>query len=319
MGRPLMFGALIGLAAIPLAIVEAKLWLYKNYWVPASQTAQLAQLSQYFDQLFLLIVAMLSLAIILCLIDLLIRPLLFGSRHRKIRHDPIEGKRIGIGLTAYNDELSVGGAVADFKKLSGISDLVVIDNNSRDRTAELAQKAGARVVQEKKQGYGYACMRAMSEPKCDIVILSEADQTFSASDVKKLIAYMENADMVVGTRTTEELLDQSSQLDWFLNWGNQFLAKLIQLRYWGKVRLTDVGCTYRAIRKDAFLKIQPQLKVGGSHFSPHMVMVALENDLKVIEVPITFRERVGQSKAIGRNKIKAIKLGLQMLWMEIFS
>jgi hypothetical protein len=65
-------------------------------------------------------------------------------------------------------------------------------------------------------------------------------------------------------------------MNWFLYWGNLFLAKLIQLKYWGHVRLTDVGCTLRAIKKDALKKIINDLKVGGSEFSPEMIICGVE-------------------------------------------
>ena len=240
---------------------------------------------------------------------------IYIKRHpKRIKFDPHDNPKISIVLIAYNDELSVPAAVRDFKAAPH-NELIVIDNYSADKTAEMAAKEGAKVVSETdyNKGYGGACIRAMKEATGDIIILSEADMTFSGNDVKKFLSYIENADMVVGTRTTQELLAQNTQLDWFLNWGNQFLARLLQLKHWGKIRLTDVGCTYRAIRKESLEKIIHKLKVTGSEFSPYMIDVALENNLKVIEIPVTFRERVGESKAIGRNKFKGIKLGLKML------
>jgi glycosyltransferase involved in cell wall biosynthesis len=244
-----------------------------------------------------------------------------GRAKHEVRYDPMPKMRVGVGLTAYNDEQSIGAAVRDFKetlKDEGLVDLVVIDNNCKDRTAEVAKKAGARVVTEPRQGYGHACMRAMAEAsafkKPDIIILCEGDGTFSAADAKKLLAYMENADMVVGTRTVVEVLDPDSQVDWFINWGNKFIARMLQMRHWGRVRLSDVGCTYRAIRRDALERIMPKLKEGGNSFSPHMILVALESGLTVIEVPVTFRQRVGESKGVGNQKVKGFLVGLRMLW-----
>lgn len=149
-------------------------------------------------------------------------------------------------------------------------------------------------------------------------MLCEGDGTFSAADTKKFLAYMENADMVVGTRTVVEVLDPDSQVDWFINWGNKFIARMLQIRYWGKVRLSDVGCTYRAIRKDALERIMPQLNEGGNAFSPHMIGVALENDFRVIEVPVTFRQRIGESKGVGNRKVKGLMVGFKMLWHIFF-
>ena len=82
----------------------------------------------------------------------------------------------------------------------------------------------------------------------------------------------------------------------------------------GRVRLTDVGCTYRAIRAEALRQILPALHVEGDHFGPHMIMVALEHGLRVVEVPVTFWRRVGSSKGGNASWGKAFKLGWVMIW-----
>jgi len=255
--------------------------------------------------------------------------LMFLSKRRQpslvgvIKYQPIANPQICVALTAYNDEEPIYDAVKDFKNQENVIEVIVVDNNSIDNTMKRAIEAGARVVREQRQGYGYACIRGLREcllnENANIIVLAEGDRTFRGYDIKKLAPYLDNADLVLGTRTTQELLDQKSQLGWFLVWGNLFLAKLIQIKYWnvkcwGKIRLTDVGCTMRAIRREALYKIMDGLKIGGNHFSPHMIMAAVQNDLKVVEVPITFRERVGISKGAGGSRWKAMKIGLKMLW-----
>ncbi|MFH1588611.1 MAG: glycosyltransferase family 2 protein, partial [Candidatus Diapherotrites archaeon] len=226
--------------------------------------------------------------------------------------------KVIVGMTAYNDEGVIGKAVQDFKSNPLVSKVIVVDNNSIDKTFEEAKKAGAQTVKESVQGYGACCMRALKEARkgADIVVLVEGDQTFSSTDLKKLLAYIENADMVVGTRTTTELCAPDSQMNWFMQYGNIFIAKLIQLRYWGKLRLTDVGCTFRAIRPEALDKIMLLLSVKGNYFSPHMILQALKSDLKVIEVPVTLKKRAGKSKGVGSSISKGLATGLQM-WKEI--
>jgi hypothetical protein len=245
------------------------------------------------------------------------------GKTNRLRQRKIDHPRVCVVLTAYDDQEAIGTAVQDFLAQEMVSRVIVVDNNSNDQTSAAATTAGGFVVRESKQGYGYACIRGLTESlvqsDADIVVLCEGDGTFSAEDLRKIVPYLENVDLVVGTRTTQELLDVNSQLDWFYVWGNLFLAKMIQVKFWdvkhwGRVRLTDVGCTLRAIHRDALQRISPQLIVGGNHFSPHMIMVAIANGLKVIEVPITFRKRIGQSKGAGASKRKAIVIGLQMMW-----
>jgi len=225
-------------------------------------------------------------------------------------------------LTAYNDEASIGQAVDDFSRVKCVSKVIVVDNNSTDRTTEIAQGHGAVVVSESKQGYGYACMAglqfALKNTDATRIVLAEGDMTFFAEDTKKLLPYLDDCDLVLGTRTTRVLTRQGSQMDWFMTWGNMFLAYLIRMRYWdsifvGQARLTDVGCTFRAIRRDSLAKIIDRLTVGGHYFSPHMILMALSEHLRVVEVPVKFRERVGVSKGAGGSRKRALGIGFQML------
>ena len=225
-------------------------------------------------------------------------------------------------LTAYNDEASIGLAVREFRQVDQVQEVVVIDNNSSDHTAEVAQAAGATVIGESRQGYGFACMGglryALDHTDAERIVLSEGDMTFFSEDVKKLLPYLDDCDLVLGTRTTRTLTRKGSQMDWFLAWGNMFLAHLIRMRYWdpvfmGQARLTDVGCTFRTIRRAPLRRILDKLTVGGHYFSPHMILVALREGLSVVEVPIKFRERVGKSKGAGGGRRRAMLIGFQMI------
>ncbi len=270
-----------------------------------------------FWQVFLFSSTLIIIGILSAVYEIFLLPVFFPEK-KVFRQDIITNPKIAIGMTAYNDEQSIGNAVKDFSKQQYVSQIIVIDNNCVDNTALEAKKAGAIVVKEPIQGYGAACIRALKEARKqgNLIVLVEGDGTFSGTDLKKLYSYLENVDMVLGTRTTMEIVSADSQINWFIQYGNIFIGKLIQLRYWGKLRLTDVGCTFRIIRPEALDKILPQLKVTGNHFSPHMILVALKNNLKLIEVPVTLKKRVGESKGVGADIIKGLKTGFRM-WFEI--
>ncbi len=244
----------------------------------------------------------------------------FASSSKDLKFDEIKNPKIAIGMTAYNDEESIAMAVKDFKNMENVVSITVVDNNSIDNTAEKALEAGAIVVSENVQGYGSACKRALREAmnKADVICLVEGDCTFCGADLKKFSAYLENADMVLGTRTTRELNTSDSQMTFPLQWGNVFMAKLMQLRFLN-VRLTDMGCTYRVIRKSALEKIIDELEVDGNHFSCEMILKALKKNLMVIEIPVTFRKRVGESKGVGSNFFKAAKTAFAMWKLIMFS
>jgi cellulose synthase/poly-beta-1,6-N-acetylglucosamine synthase-like glycosyltransferase len=228
-----------------------------------------------------------------------------------------------VAITAYNDALATANAVRDFLRQPSVVKVLVIDNNSTDDTAALATAAGAQVIHEPRQGYGYACMRGLTEarkvPDSDVVILTEGDGTFFADDLPKFLAYIDHSDLVVGNRVVRGLVDSDSQMDYFFTWGNMAVAMLLRLKFWdgrhlGPAGLMDVGCTYRAIRSEALERILPDLAVGGNHFSPHMLLVAMARDLSVVEIPVRFRRRVGLSKGASQSLTKGLWVGLTMIW-----
>jgi len=221
------------------------------------------------------------------------------------------GKKLSVVMPAYNEEEHIKQAVRDFLSIPLVDEVVVVDNNSKDDTCKLAGEAGARVIKEKNQGYGFACQRALREASGGLIVLVEPDGTFDARDLHKFLAYADDFDMVLGTRTTRELIWEGANMDHFLKWGNWTLGKMVELLYSGP-SLSDVGCTYRLIKKEALDKIEKNFTVGRSHFSPEMMILALKNKIRVVEIPVNYRPRRGESKITGR-RWPAFKLGLIMI------
>ena len=171
------------------------------------------------------------------------------------------------------------------------------------------------MVQESRQGYGHALQRGIREATGDIVILAEPDGTFIGRDILKLLAYADDFDMVCGTRTTRELVWDQANMGWFLRMGNWTVAKMIQFLYGGP-SLSDCGCTLRLTHRAALDRIRGDLTVGGSHFLPEMVILALKRRLKMIEVPVNYRGRVGESKITGNLK-GTLRTGFRMIGLII--
>jgi glycosyltransferase involved in cell wall biosynthesis len=220
-------------------------------------------------------------------------------------------KTVSVVFPAYNEAQYIRAAIEDFLIPGVVDEIVVIDNNSRDGTAEVARQTSARVVGETQQGYGYALRRGLKEATCDIVILAEPDGTFIGRDVLKLLAYADDFEMVCGTRTTRELVWDQANMGWFLRLGNLAVAKLVQFLYGGP-SLSDCGCTLRLIHRQALEQIRDDLTVGGSHFLPEMVILALKRRLKIIEIPVNYRGRVGQSKITGSLR-GTLRTGFRMI------
>ena len=219
--------------------------------------------------------------------------------------------RVSVVFPAYNEEPNIRRAVEEFFVPGIVDEVVVVNNNSADRTPEEAAATGARVIHEPKQGYGHALRRGLREATGDLVVMAEPDGTFIGRDVLKLLAYAEDFDMVCGTRTTRELVWAQANMGWFLRLGNWSVAKLLQVLFGGP-SLSDCGCTLRLTHRRAIDLIQDELTVGGSHFLPEMVIAALRKNLKVIEIPVNYRGRVGESKITGTLK-GALKTGFRMI------
>jgi glycosyltransferase involved in cell wall biosynthesis len=224
-------------------------------------------------------------------------------------------RTVSVVFPAYNEEAGIAGAVKEFKAIEAVDKVYVIDNNSTDGTASLARSAGAIVICEPRQGYGHALRRGLKEADTDYIVLCEPDGTFMAEDVYKLLSYAHQFKMVMGTRTTRELIWRAANMNWFLRWGNYFVAKVLQLLFNGP-SLSDCGCTFRLVRRDLALEINPALSVGASHFLPEMVILALLSRAPIIEIPLNYRGRIGQSKITGHLS-GIVRTGTMMLLLIV--
>jgi glycosyltransferase involved in cell wall biosynthesis len=219
--------------------------------------------------------------------------------------------KVSVAMPAYNEAAYISNAVKGFLALPEVDEVVVADNNSKDGTAGLARSAGAVVVPEARQGYGYACRTAMQSATGDLVLLVESDGTFRPTDIHKFFAYAEEFDAVFGTRTSKSCIWTGSNMGPFLRYGNWAVAKLLEYVHNGPC-LTDVGCTYKLFRREALRQIAPLFTVGRSHFSPELMMLAIRSGLNCVEIPVHYQPRHGDSKITG-SFWKAFRLGLRMI------
>lgn len=238
-------------------------------------------------------------------------------RSRKMSLEPVLNRRVTVLLTAYNDEPSIAGAVADFRSHPSVDAVIVVDNNSTDATREEAGKAGADVVVETQPGYGrcvYRCYEEALRRPVDLIVLCEGDLTFRARDIDKLLAYIDHAHVVNGTRIVEQLREYSTQLSTFMYYGNFFVGKLLELKHFGRGTFTDVGTTYKLLRRDSLQRLMPLLDPAVNlEFNAHFLDIALGSGERVVECPITFHPRVGVSKGGNTNNLRALKVGLGMI------
>ncbi len=209
-----------------------------------------------------------------------------------VRSSHFSEKRISLIIPSRNEEQTIAAVIQD--ALPHVDEVMVVDNRSTDQTVEAALSAGARVERVNLKGYGDTIRHGLDHATGDILIVMEADYSFRAKDLGKFLEYIKDADMVIGTRTTRQLIEQGANMNGWLRLGNLIVAKLVELLWWeSEPRFTDVGCTYRAIWKEAYQKIRNDLHSTGPEFSLEMMIKMLKYKQRILEIPISYYPRLG--------------------------
>ena len=222
-----------------------------------------------------------------------------------------KSKKISLILPTYNERDSINKVINKFSSLKLFYEIIVINNNASKGTSDEIAQTNAVEIHEKKQGYGSAILRGFYESKGDLIVVCEPDDTFVEEDIYKLLAYSDSFDVVYGSRTMNDMIWDGANMGWFLRFGNWSVAKLLQILF-NTCSLTDVGCTYRLVKRSSMLKILKKSKVVSNFFGPEMMLISILLNLKIIQIPINYRERVGISSVTGSFK-KAFILGIQMI------
>jgi dTDP-glucose pyrophosphorylase len=140
--------------------------------------------------------------------------------------------------------------------------------------------------------YGEKMRYALDRVPGDVIVMAEADYTFPEHDICKLLQYIKEADMVVGTRTTRQLIEQGSDMRGLVRIANILLAKLIEMLWWRReVRISDVGCTFRAMWRSCYDDLKEQLDGNGPELLAEMVVEILNDRKRMIEIPVNYYNR----------------------------
>lgn len=221
---------------------------------------------------------------------------------------------IDVIIPAYNEEKSIGLVLADIPR-NLVREIIVCNNASTDRTAEVARKADAMVVHEMRKGYGSACLKGIeylknkpAHQQPDIVVFLDGDYSDHPEEMYGLVTPImeENADLVIGSRALGRL-EKGAMMPQQI-FGNWLATNLI--KFFFNYRFTDLG-PFRAIKFDALLTLDMQDKDFG--WTVEMQVKAAKHKFKCIETPVTYRRRVGVSKVSGTIR-GTILAGHKILW-----
>ncbi len=221
------------------------------------------------------------------------------------------GNHVSVVLPTYAERGSIRAVIEGFLATGYVDEVVVVDNNAEAGTADEVGATTARLVREPRQGYGHATRRGLLEATGDLVVIAEPDGTFLPEDLPKLLVYSGECDVVFGTRTTRELIWADANMDRFLRWGNWAVAKLVEVLF-NTNHLSDVGCTYRVLRRPVAQQVGAAMRVGGSHAGVEVMLLAICSGARSVEVPLNYLPRVGASSVTGK-RIVAVGVGLRMI------
>jgi glycosyltransferase involved in cell wall biosynthesis len=222
--------------------------------------------------------------------------------------------RVAVIIPALDEEASLPLVLRDLgavpQKGFTLAEVVVVDNGSRDRTAQVAREGGATVVDQPRRGYGSACLAGMAHLLTDppeILVILDADYSDHPEELPRLLAPVlaDEADLVMGERVSRAergaLLPQQ-------RWGNAVATHLIARV--GGHRYADMG-PFRAVRWSSLERLEMEDATWG--WNVEMQLKALQRGLRVLEVPVIYRPRIGRSKISGTVR-GTVRAGGRILW-----
>ena len=223
-------------------------------------------------------------------------------------------KKITILIPCYNEEKGLGKVIdsVPLKKLDFFgyqTEIIVINNNSSDRTVKVAQEKGVKIVSEKKQGKGNALKTGFRNisSDTDYVVMLDGDNTYKCEEILRLIEPLENGfcDVILGSRLEGKINDCSFSLSHRLvNWFLTFFIRRFYL-----VNTTDTCTGYFAWKKKVIDELAPHIKSSGFAIEVEMITKMAKLGYKIYSVPITYDRREGHSK------LSPILDGIKITWM----
>lgn len=223
-------------------------------------------------------------------------------------------KRITVLIPCHNEEKGIGKVIdaiptEKLKRLGYLTKIIVIDNNSTDKTREIALKRDVKVVHEERKGKGFAIrsgLRALT-PYTDYVVMLDGDNTYSAKEIPRLLEPLASnfCDVVVGSRLGGKIKKGSLRLsNRVVNWTFTFFV-----RQFYRANITDVLSGFFAWKHKAIQDLLPHLEARGFAIEMEMITKMVKLNHQIYSVPITYEQREGESK------IESIKDGLKILSM----
>ena len=209
---------------------------------------------------------------------------------------PTTDVEVSVAMPCLNEEMTLGTCIEKVQqtlKALGIKgEIIVADNGSTDGSVEIAESLGAKVVHQPIRGYGAAYLAGIAAAQGKYIIIGDSDDTYDFTDLERFIEPLRNGyDLVMGSRFKGEILPGA------MSWSHRYIGNPILsgiLRWFFKTNISDSHCGMRGFTREAYERMA--LQTTGMEFASEMVVKAVQEDLKIHEVPITYYPREGESK-----------------------
>jgi glycosyltransferase involved in cell wall biosynthesis len=205
--------------------------------------------------------------------------------------------RVSVIIPTHNEARAIGYVLADLP-FDLVAEVIVVDSNSTDGTADVARRMGARVIEEPRRGYGRACLTGLANAQSpDVVVFLDGDYSDRPSELPILLAPLieRRADIALGSRFSDK--SHLRALPWHQSFGNRLAATLIRLMY--GVRISDLG-PFRAARADVLRALALEEATYG--WAVEMILKGAIAGFRIVEVPVSYHPRIGKSKISGTVK-----------------
>jgi len=208
--------------------------------------------------------------------------------HDRITH--FRQYRLSLLVCSEGDEENIAFTLTRYRELGLFHEIVVVLPQGSELEGALREtNVNLAVCPTGGMNYGEQVRFGLKALSGDILVMTEADYSFASRDVEKLLTYLKEADMVVGTRTTRQLIEQGSTMTGVVRAAHSGLGKLLELLWWNREgRFTDVGCTMRALWRSTYQEIEPQLRSNGPEVLAEMAIECMAHRQRVLEIPVNY-------------------------------
>lgn len=204
--------------------------------------------------------------------------------------------KVSVILPCLNEEESIAICIDKclevFKQQNISAEIIVVDNGSTDGSADIARSKGVRVVEQNIRGYGAAYLKGIDEACGDYIVMGDADDSYDFFEIPLLLERLDtDSEFVIGSRFLGKMTKGAMSFS-HKYIGNPILTTMLNLYF--KARISDAHSGFRAIKRSVFDRLN--LKTTGMEFASEMIVAALREKVKIVEVPITYHPRIGTSK-----------------------